>query len=91
MVVDRLIKMIYYELVLVTIHSPGLAKVIINIEIKYYALANLTISNCDLVFTSKFWSSLCYFLGIKQKLSIILDSLVDDQTKRQNSTIKVYL
>ncbi len=43
------------------------------------------------LFTSKFWSSLCYFLGIKKKLSTAFHPQIDGQTKRQNSMIKVNL
>ena len=43
------------------------------------------------VFTSKFWSSLCYFLGIKQKLSTAFYPQTDGQTERQNSTMETYL
>ena len=39
----------------------------------------------------KFWSSLCYFLGIKQRLSTAFHPQTDGQTKRQNSTIEAYL
>ncbi len=35
-VVDRLTKMIHYELVKITIDAPGLAKVIINVVVRYY-------------------------------------------------------
>ena len=43
------------------------------------------------LFTSKFWSSLCYFLGIKWRLSTAFHPQTDGQTGRQNSTIKAYL
>ena len=48
-------------------------------------------SNRASVFTSKFWSSLCYFLGVKQRLPIAFYPQTDDQTERQNSTIEAYL
>ena len=40
---------------------------------------------------SKFWSSLCYFLGIKKKLSTTFYLQTNGQTKRQNSTMEAYL
>ena len=43
------------------------------------------------LFTSKFWLSLCPFLGIKQRLFTAFDPWTDGQTKEQNSTIEVYL
>lgn len=39
----------------------------------------------------KFWSSLNYFLKIKQKFSITFYSKTDNQIERQNNTIKAYL
>ena len=40
---------------------------------------------------SKFWSSLCYFLGIKTKLFIAFHAQTDMQTQRQNSMMEAYL
>ena len=68
-IVDRLMKTVYYEPVKVTIDAPGLAKIIIDIVIRHHGLPNSIVSNRGLVFTSTFWSSLCYFLGIKRRLS----------------------
>lgn len=68
-IIDQLIKMIYYEPVKVTIDAPSLAEVIINIVMQYYNLPDSIITNWVLLFISKFWSSLYYFIGIKQKLS----------------------
>ena len=43
------------------------------------------------LFTSKFWSSLCYFLGVKRRLSTAFHPQTDGQTERQNSTMEAYL
>ena len=40
---------------------------------------------------SKFWFSLCYFLGIKRRLSNAFHPQTDGQTERQNSIMKIYL
>ena len=68
-IVDRLTKMVHYEPVKVTINAPGLAEVIIIVVVRYHGLPNSIISDRGAIFTSKFWSLLCYFLGIKQRLS----------------------
>ena len=60
--------MVHYKPVKVIIDAPGLAKVIINIVIRHHSLLDLIITNRGLLFISKFWSLLCYFLGIKQRL-----------------------
>ena len=90
-IVDWLTKMVHYEPVKVTIDTPGLAKVILDVVIWHHGLPNTTISNGGSLFTSKFWSSLCYFLGIKRKLSTAFYPQTDGQTERQNSTIEAYL
>ena len=90
-IVDRLTKMVYYELVKVTINTLGLAKVVIDVVIRHYGLLDSIISDWGAIFTFKFWSSLCYFLGIKRRLSIAFQPQINGQTKRQNSTIEVYL
>ena len=61
--------MMHYKLVKITINAPGLAKVIIDIVVRHQDLPDSIITDWGFLFTSKFWSSLCYFLGIKRKLS----------------------
>ena len=89
-IIDWLIKMIYYESVKVTIDAPRLAEVILDMVVWHHDLPNSIMSDRGLLFISKFWSSLCYFLDIKQRLSITFYLQIDDQTKRQNSIIKAY-
>lgn len=90
-VVNRLTKMVHYKPVQVTIDAPGLVKVIIDVIMRHHGLPDSIISNRGPVFTSKFWFSLCYFLGIKRRLSTAFHPQTNDQTKRQNSTMEAYL
>lgn len=90
-IIDRLMKMIYYEPVIITIDALSLEKVILNMVIWYYGLLDSIVSNRGSIFTSKFWSLLYYFFGIKQKLLTIFHPQIDGQTERQNSTIEAYL
>ena len=90
-IVDRLTKMVHYELVKVTIDAPGLAEVIIDVVVRHHGLPDSIISDRGAIFTSKFWSSLCYFLGIKRRLSTAFYPQTDGQNERQNSTIEAYL
>ena len=90
-IVDRLTKMVYYEPVKVTIDAPGLAKVILDVVVWHYGLPDSIVSDRGSLFTSKFWSSLCYFLGIKQRLSTAFHPQTDGQTEQQNSTMEEYL
>ncbi len=64
-IVDRLMKMVHYEPVKVTIDGPGLTEVILDVVVPHYGLPDSIVSDQGSVFTTKFWSSLCYFLGIK--------------------------
>ena len=83
--------MIHYEPIKVTIDILGLVEVIIKAAVRHHSLPNSIMSNHSLVFTSKFWSSLYNFFGIKQKLSTAFHPQINSQTKRQNSTIEAYL
>ena len=90
-IVDCFTKMIYYEPVKVTINIPRLAEIIINVVMQYHGLPDSIISDCGAIFTSKFWSSLCYFFGIKWRLSTAFHSQTNGQTEWQNSTMEMYL
>ncbi len=83
--------MVYYEPVKVTIDAPDLAEMIINIVVHYHEVPESIVTDRGLLFTSKFWSSLCYFLGIKKKLSTAFYPQTDSQTERQISTMEAYL
>ena len=90
-IIDRLTKMVHYELVKITIDTPGLAEVIIDILVWHYSLPYSIITDWGSLFTSKFWSSLSYFLGIKRRLFTAFHPQTNGQTERQNSTIEAYL
>ncbi len=67
-IVDQLTKMVYYKPVKVMIDVPDLAEVIIDIVVNYHKVPISIVMNWGLLFISKFWSLLCYFLGIKKQL-----------------------
>ena len=83
--------MVYYKPVRVTINTPGLAKLIIDVIIRHYGFSDLIVTDKGLLFSSKFWSLLCYFLGIKRRLFTTFNLQINGQTKQQNSIIKAYL
>ena len=90
-IVDRLTKMVHYEPVKLTIDAPGLAEVIIDVVVRHHGLPDSIISDRGSVFTSKFWSLLCYFLRIKRRLYNAFQPQTDGQTEKQNSTMEAYL
>ena len=68
-IIDWLMKMVYYKPVKVTIDAPDLAEIIINMLLRHHGFLNSIVTDRESLFTSKFWSLLCYFQGIKQRLS----------------------
>ncbi len=69
--------MVHYVPVKVTINVSDLAEVIIDVVVHHYRVPESIVTDQDSLFTSKFWSSLCYFLEIKRKLSIAFRSQTD--------------
>ena len=53
-IIDRLTKMVYYELVKVTIDAPGLAEMIINVIVCHHGVPESIVTDQGLLFTSKF-------------------------------------
>ena len=91
MIISWLTKMIYYEPVKVTIDAQDLAEVIIDVVVRHHGFPDSILTNRELLFTSKFWLSLCYFLGIKWKLSTAFYPEMDGRIERQNNTMETYL
>ena len=81
-IVDRLTKMVHYEPLKITINAPGLAEVIIDVVVRHHGLPDSIITDWGSLFTSKFWFSLCYFLGIKRRLFTAFHSQTNGQTER---------
>lgn len=89
-IINWLIKIIYYKLVKNTINTAGLAKVTFNMIVLYHSLLNSIILDKNLVFISKFWLLFYYFFNIKQKLLAAFYLQINGQIKWQNSIIKAY-
>lgn len=90
-IVDRYTKLARYIAVRKTIDAPELASVLLRHWIKDYGLPDSIVSDRGSVFTAKFWSSLCYILKIKRRLSTAFHPQTDGQTERQNQTLEQYL
>ena len=65
-IIDQLIKMVYYEPIKVMINTPDLAEIIINMIVCYHRVSKSIIIDWSLLFISKLWFLLCYFLEIKK-------------------------
>ena len=83
--------MLYYKPVQIIITPPVLAEVILNVVVGHHGLLDSIVSNRGSVFTFRFWSSFCYFLSIKWRLSIAFYPQTDSQTKWQNNMMEAYL
>lgn len=90
-IVDRLTKMAHYIPVDKTLDAEQFAQVLIENLIRYHGLPDSIVSDRGSLFTSQFWSSLAYFLGVKRRLSTAFHPQTDGQTERQNSTMEQYL
>jgi hypothetical protein len=49
------------------------------------------ITDCDKLFTSKYWDTFLAKLGVKKKLSTSFHPKTDGQTERTNQTLEQYL
>ncbi|RYC53832.1 hypothetical protein CHU98_g12376, partial [Xylaria longipes] len=90
-IVDRFTKMTLLFPVSTTITATELAVLFHQeVECKYGSPTGI-VSDRGPVFTSKFWSHLCYYTKIKQRLSVAFHPRTDGQTERMNQTIEAYL
>ncbi len=81
-IVDRLTITVHYVLVKVMIDTPSLVEVIINVVVHHHGVSELIVMDQGPLFTSMFWSLLCYFLGIMRKLSIAFYPQTNGQTEK---------
>ena len=75
--IDQLRKMVYYEPVKITIDDLWLVGVMLNVVVRHHGLPDSIGFDKDSLSTSKFCSSLCYFFGIKRRLSITFHPQTD--------------
>ncbi len=83
--------MVHFEPIKITIDTLSPAEVIIDMLVRHHGVPKSIVTDRGSLLTSKFSSLLCYFLGIKKKLSTTFHPQIDGQTERQNSTMKAYL
>ncbi|EDN06339.1 hypothetical protein HCAG_02942 [Histoplasma mississippiense (nom. inval.)] len=71
--------------------AEGLADIIVWKLAKNFGLPANIISDRDSLINSKFWSTLCYLLHVRRKLSTAFHPQTDGQTERLNQVIEHYL
>lgn len=80
-IVDYLTKIVHNKPVKVTIDALEITEVIIDMVVWYHGLSDFIINDCKATFTSKFWSSLYYLLGITRQFSTVFHPQINGQTK----------
>ncbi len=90
-IVDHYMKMMHYLSMKKTLTIVELAELFFEkIALRYEISSDIVIDK-DSLFISAFWSEICYYVKIKQRLSIAFHSQTDNQTEWQNQTLKHYL
>ena len=90
-VVDRFTKMVRYLPVTTKIDAAELAEVFHAEIVCRYGMPDGIVSDRGSIFTSDFWSAVCYHSKIKRRLSTAFHPQTDGQTERQNQVLEHYL
>ncbi len=91
MVVDCYIKMTWYISISKTLITMQLADVFFEKIVCCYRTLKEIVSDRGSIFTSSYWSEVCYQMKIKRWLSTTFHSQMNEQIKHQNQTLKHYL
>ena len=73
------------------ITAEGLAEVFPREILRLHGVAKSIVSDRGPILTSKFWSTICFYLGVRSGLSTAYHPQTDGQTERQNQTMEQYL
>ena len=90
-VVDRCTKMAKYIPTTVKCGSAELAEIFFSKIVLQYGIPRGIVSDRGPVFTSAFWSSVCFHCKIKRRLSTAFHPQTDGLTERQNQVLEHYL
>ena len=87
-IINKYSKDVEYIPYLKTIDAFELAYLFIAYWFKNYGLPILIIMNKGFMFTSRFWTKVCFYLWITKGLSITFHPQTNGQTKQQNQALK---
>ena len=90
-VVDRFTKMARYLATKKTITAEELGELFFFEIACRFGIPAGVVSDRGSVFTSAFWSTLCYHAKIKRRLSTAFHPQTDGQTEKQNQTLEHFL
>ena len=88
---DRLSKQRHFVPCTTTITAEGLTQHFLDHVFKLHGLPDSIISDRGPRFASRFWTYLCYCLGIEPRLSTAFHPQTDGQTKRISASMEEYL
>ena len=89
--VDRFSKYVRYLPVAKTITAQGVADILLRQCFLKMGPPDTLVSDRGSVFTSQFWSDICFHLKIDHRLSTAFHPQTDGQTERQNQELETYL
>ena len=90
-VVDRCTRMVRYLPTTKKIDSAALADLFFEEVVLRYGMPDGIVSDRGSVFTSSYWSSLCYHAQMKHRLSTAFHPQTDGLTERTNQALEQYL
>ena len=90
-IVNCYIKMTQYISTVKTVTAVQLTDLFYEKIVCCFKTLREVMSDWDSVFTSVFWSDLCYHMKMKCRLSTVFHSQTDEQTEYQNQTLKHYI
>jgi hypothetical protein len=90
-VVDRLSKMSLYIPAKETWKANDFAAVFMEHVALRFGLPSGIVSDRGTLFTSSFWTEICYQCQIRRRMSTAYHPQTDGQTERQNQTLEAYL
>jgi transposase InsO family protein len=90
-IVDQFTKYAWYIACKKLTMAQDLARLLMTHIIAVIGVPNHIVSDRGSVFTSEFWLELCWYLGVKRKLSTAFHPQTDGQTERQNQTLEYFL
>jgi transposase InsO family protein len=74
-----------------TLDAQQLAQILVTRIVKDFGTPQSIVSDRGSIFTSIFWSSLCYYIKTKRRLSTAYHPQTDEQTERQNQVLEHFL
>ena len=90
-IVDKLSKMTYYISVQKIMSVADFIEVFIKNIIRHYNVLKVLITDRDKLFILKQWTNFCFHMQCCWNISTASHLQTDDQTERQNQSLKMYL